>query len=342
MVSSSNPSVVTFGETMVRLSLPGHAHPALGAPALGIGGAESNVAISAARLGVDSTWLSVLGDDDFGDLVEREIRGQGVRVLARRDPVAPTGLLVKEFRGGRPSRVRYYRAGSAAAGMTAADVDDAAAAAIAAAGVLHLTGITPALGPGPTAAAQRAIEIARAAGVPVSVDVNYRSSLWSADRARPALLALIRRADVLFAGSDEAALVLDRPEPVDDIFRAAADLAAELARLGPGQVVLKLGRHGALARRDGAIDEVPAYPVTVVDTVGAGDAFVGAYLATLVRGQDVKACLDAGARMGALVCAAPGDWEGVLDWPGSFGPPPHPDRPHLGRPAHPHADDVRR
>ena len=70
--------------------------------------------------------------------------------------------------------------------------------------------------------------------------------------------------------------------------------------------------------RDGAIDEVPAHPVQAVDTVGAGDAFVGAYLAGLVTGLDAKACLDAGARMGALVCAAPGDWEGALDWPGDF------------------------
>jgi 2-dehydro-3-deoxygluconokinase len=54
----------------------------------------------------------------------------------------------------------------------------------------------------------------------------------------------------------------------------------------------------------------------VVDTVGAGDAFVGGYLGALVAGQDTKGCLETGARLGALVCRAPGDWEGLLDWEG--------------------------
>ena len=79
---------------------------------VGIGGAESNVAIGLARLGVDCTWVSRVGDDALGTFVTREIRAEGVRVLATRDPAAPTGLMVKEHRGGRPSRVRYYRAGA--------------------------------------------------------------------------------------------------------------------------------------------------------------------------------------------------------------------------------------
>jgi len=81
-------------------------------------------------------------------------------------------------------------------------------------------------------------------------------------------------------------------------------------------VVVKLGEHGALALRDGTVEEVPAYPVDVLDTVGAGDAFVGGYLAALVTGQPTKGCLETGARLGALVCGARGDWEGLLDWEG--------------------------
>ena len=81
-------------------------------------------------------------------------------------------------------------------------------------------------------------------------------------------------------------------------------------------MVVKLGEHGALSLRDGVVDEVPAHPVTVVDTVGAGDAFVGGYLAALVLGQHTKKCPETGARLGASVCAARGDWEGLLDWDG--------------------------
>ncbi len=170
-------AVVTVGETMVLLDAPasGRLGPAL---PVGIGGAESNVAIGLARLGVDCTWVSRVGDDALGTFVAREIRAEGVRVIATRDPAAPTGLMVKEHRGGRPSRVRYYRAGSAASRLSPADVD-AVADEIAAADVLHLTGITAALGASPLAAVERAIAVARAAGTVVSFDVNHRATLWS-------------------------------------------------------------------------------------------------------------------------------------------------------------------
>jgi len=79
------PSVVTLGETMVRLTLPEHGRLGAGTPlSLGVGGAESNVAIAVARLGVASTWMGHVGDDDFGSMVIREILGEGVRVIARR------------------------------------------------------------------------------------------------------------------------------------------------------------------------------------------------------------------------------------------------------------------
>jgi 2-dehydro-3-deoxygluconokinase len=309
-------SVVTFGETMVRMALPEHGRLGAGTPlSLGIGGAESNVAIAVARLGVTSTWMGHVGDDDFGSMVIREILGQGVRVIAHRDPAAPTGLLVKEHRGGRPWRVRYYRSGSAASRLSAADLDETA---IAEAGVLHLTGITPALGAGPRAAVDRAVDVARAAGTLVSFDVNYRASLWSPDQARTALAAVVPKVDVLFAGFDEAALLVhgEPREPDGDPWAGARDLAVRLAALGPAHVVIKLGEHGALSLRDGVFAQVPAFPVDVVDTVGAGDAFVGGYLGALVTGQDVKGCLETGARLGALVCGAQGDWEGLLDWEG--------------------------
>jgi 2-dehydro-3-deoxygluconokinase len=309
-------SVLTLGESMVRLALPEHGRSGAGTPlSVGIGGAESNVAIAVTRLGVSSTWMSRLGDDDFGSMIARELLGQGVRVIAARDPAAPTGLLVKEHRQGRPSRVRYYRAGSAASRMSVEDLDEEA---IRAAGVLHVTGITPALGPGPTEVVHRAVDVARAAGTLVSFDLNYRSSLWSPEQARPVLGALLPKVDVVFAGLEEANLVVTgQPvEPPGGPWAGGRELAARLSELGPDHVVIKLGEHGALSRRAGAYVEVPAFGVTVVDPVGAGDAFVGGYLGSLVAGQDTTGCLQMGARLGALVCGVPGDWEGLLDWEG--------------------------
>ena len=251
---------------------------------MGIGGAESNVAIGLARLGVDCTWVSRVGDDALGTFVTREIRAEGVRVIARRDPAAPTGLMVKEHRGGRPWRVRYYRAGSAASRLSPADVD-AVADEIAAADVLHLTGITAALGAG-TAGRGRAGDRGRpGGGTLVSFDVNHRATLWSDDEAAPVLARLAAAADLVFAGPEEAALVLGRDaRAAADRSRTARCWPAELAKRGPATVVVKLGALGALALSGDEAHRAPALPVAVVDPVGAGDAFVAGYLSEVVAG----------------------------------------------------------
>lgn len=307
-------SVVTLGETMALLDAPavGGLGPGASLP-LGLGGAESNVAIGLARLGVECTWISRVGDDALGRFVTREIRAEGVRVLASRDPDAPTGLMLKEHRDGRPWRVRYYRSGSAASRLAPADVDEPpATAAIADADVLHLTGITAALGPAPLAAVEHAVDIARAAGTLVCFDVNHRATLWSDDEAAPVLARLAAAADVVFAGPEEAALVLGRDRPTGPVtFDDGETLAREMAKRGPATVVVKLGALGALALLGDEVHRAPARPVTVVDPVGAGDAFVAGYLSELVANRAVPDCLRMGNALGAAVCGVRGDWEGL-------------------------------
>ena len=302
-------SVVTVGETMALLDVPASGRVPAGALPLGIGGAESNVAIGLARLGVGCTWVSRVGDDALGTFLVREIRAEGVHVLATRDPDAPTGLMLKEHRGGRPSRVRYYRSGSAASRLSPADVD-AVADEIGAADVLHLTGITAALGPVPLAAVERAMEVARAAGTQVSFDVNHRATLWSDAEAAPVLARLAAAADLVFAGPEEAALVLGRaPEPAS--FDAGELLARLLADRGPGTVVVKLGALGALALSADGVHRAPAPAVDVVDPVGAGDAFVAGHLSEVVAGGSVPDALRTANACGGAVCRVPGDWEGL-------------------------------
>ena len=301
-------AVVTVGESMVLVDAPASGRFGAALP-VGIGGAESNVAIGLARLGVDCAWVSRVGDDALGTFMAREIRAEGVRVVATRDPAAPTGLMVKEHRGGRPSRVRYYRAGSAASRLSPADVD-AVADEIAAADVLHVTGITAALGAAPLTAVERAIEVARAAGTTVSFDVNHRATLWPDAVAAPVLARLAAAADLVFAGPEEAALVLGRP-PAPPSFEEGELLARELAKRGPGAVVVKLGALGALALSGDQVHEASALPVEVVDPVGAGDAFVAGYLSELVAGGSVPDALRTANGCGATVCRAPGDWEGL-------------------------------
>jgi 2-dehydro-3-deoxygluconokinase len=292
--------LVTLGETMGVMvpAVPGQLHRGAGLR-LSIAGAESNVAIGVRRLGGPATWIGRVGQDEIGDLILRELRAEEVTARAVRDP-APTGLMLKTSRAAGVTRVSYYRAGSAGSRLSPADLDEAL---IASAGVLHVTGITPALGRDPAAAVDAAVEIARGAGVPVSLDLNYRAALWDAATAGAALRDLARRADILFAGEREAALLAEAT--------GAAELARELAGLGPRHVLIKRGHRGSVAWIDGEQHEQPAVPVLAVDPVGAGDAFVAGYLAELLAGQDPPARLATAAAAGAFVVTLSGDWEGL-------------------------------
>ena len=270
-----------------------------------VGGAESNVAIGVRRLGGTATWIGRVGDDELGDLVLAQLRGEGVDVShAMRDPGAPTGVMVKSPRTESVGRVAYYRRGSAGSRLCPADVP---VDAVRTAGVLHLTGITPALSGTARDAVRVATASAREAGVPVSLDVNHRAALWTAAEAGAVLRDLLPEVDVLFAGPQEAQLLGADGDPALTPQRAAAQLAAA----GPAQVVVKLGARGAVAHVDGEPFEVPAHLVRAVDPVGAGDAFVAGYLADLLEGRPAVDRLRTAAACGAFAVTVPGDWEGL-------------------------------
>jgi 2-dehydro-3-deoxygluconokinase len=299
---SGRTDLVTLGETLARLDSP-VAGPLRHARSLdlGIAGAESNVAIGLRRLGGTAAWVGRVGDDEFGRLVHMTLSGQGVDVSrAVVDDDAPTALLVKERRTNRLTRVYYYRAGSAGSRLRPADVPEDL---IRAAGVLHVTGITAALSDSAREAVRAAVDTARAAAVPVSLDLNYRRALWTADEAAKVLRPLAGQADILFATELEAGLIASGQE--------AGALAAALAALGPREVLVKRGPRGVAACCDDRLTEVPAYPVTMVDPVGAGDAFAAAYLAERQRGSQVAERLDAATRAGAYAVTVAGDWEGL-------------------------------
>jgi 2-dehydro-3-deoxygluconokinase len=287
----------TFGETMGLVAAAGIGLPEHQAGwTLGIGGAESNVAVGVARLGGEATWLGRIGPDATGDLIERRLRGEGVRTLAIRDD-AFTGLMVRYRRTGELTHVDYHRAGSAGSRLLPSDIP---LAELESAAVVHVTGITPALSDSARTAVFQSVETARAAGVPVSMDVNYRSKLWSRFDAAPALRDLVSRADIVFAGPEEAALFLGAEPPLDG-----------LASLGPREVIVKDGRRGCTALIDGERYEVPAPTVTVVDPVGAGDAFVAGYLAERMAGRPPQARLQTAIAAGAFAVTVPGDCENV-------------------------------
>ncbi len=175
------------------------------------------------------------------------------------------------------------------------DAGDLPADLIRGASMLHVSGITPALSDGARKAIFAAVELAPR----VSFDVNYRSRLWKADEARPVLADLAARADILFAGEDEAELLTGSADP------------AALARLGPSEVVVKRGALGCVALCDGESLSRAARPVVAVDTVGAGDAFAAGYLADRLIGREPAEALRTAVTTGAFAVTQHGDWEGL-------------------------------
>lgn len=309
---AARPRVLTLGETMALMRTEGigslaHAHHL----ALGIGGAESNLAIGLARAGIDVTWVTRVGADALGERVLREVRAEGVDVRAAVDPEAPTGLMIKAKPTSATTTVQYYRAGSAASRMTSADVPDEL---IAAASLLHVGGVTTLLSPGAAETVEDAARRARAAGVTVSFDVNHRPSLAPPGGVRGIYTRLAAGADVVFGGLEELALIAPEgtdPEDPEALLRALDAQLDDMAPRSAGgrELVAKLGGDGAASLVDGHLTRHDGFTVPVVDTVGAGDAFVAGYLAARLTGADPAERLLRGNAHGALLCMSPGDWE---------------------------------
>jgi 2-dehydro-3-deoxygluconokinase len=217
------------------------------------------------------------------------------------DARRPTGLMLAERRVADISRVSYYRAGSAGSALTPAD---AAACLADPPRILHLSGITPALSDSAAEAAGTAVELARRAGALVSVDLNYRASLWTPREARSVLSELVRGAHIVIASEDELGLVVKDPED-----EPAA--ASELAESGVSQLVIKRGARGATLWHQGVAHHAAAVPVTVRDTIGAGDAFTAGYLSGVLDGVGPVPALHRGTVVAAFAVAGFGDWEGL-------------------------------
>jgi 2-dehydro-3-deoxygluconokinase len=292
--------VFTLGETMVRLTPKGYTRlEEAGELEVRVGGSESNVAVALARLGLSAAWASRLPRNALGALTERRIRGFGVDTSAVRwvDDARMGLYFIEPGAPPRSGAVLYDRAGSAAAGMQPEDfnwsrLDDCRH--------LHLTGITPALGPGPAATAARALAEARRRGLTVSFDVNYRARLWSAAAARAALTPLLAEVDLLICPAADAGTVFGLPEAPEAAARGLRALAPRAL------VAVTLGGGGALLWDGAAAQTAAAFPVQAVDRVGAGDAFDAGLLWGFLQGDPARG-LAFGMAMAALKHTMPGD-----------------------------------
>ncbi|GAA2227058.1 sugar kinase [Kitasatospora cystarginea] len=293
------PAAVCLGESMAAL-LPDRPGPLERAESFhpGFGGPESDVACTLAALGVPAAWISRVGADGFGRQLVRRIAAHGVDTSAvGYDESRPTGLYLKETGSGQEhpydlgagrTRLHYYRRGSAASAMGPELLaEPAAAALLAAAPLIHLTGVTPAL----SDSCHRLVRTLLA--VPdklVSFDLNWRPALW-AGRDRQALRFLMNASGIVLLGADEAREVLGTDDP--------AALRKLLPR--PTVLVLKDEAHRATSiARDGSTVCEPALRVAPVEPTGAGGAFAAGYLAGTLRNLTEPQRL----RLGHLAAAA--------------------------------------
>jgi 2-dehydro-3-deoxygluconokinase len=291
------PRVLTLGETMVLLDPTRDGELAVGGElTLRIAGSESNFAIALCRLGVRTGWISRLGVDPLGDAVERALVAEGVDVrFVRRDPVAQTGVFFKWRAGGR-SNVLYYRADSAASRLMPEDVPDEAFAGIE---LVHLTGITMALGEGAHALVASVAERAHDRGITVLFDPNWRAALWSDPQAAAAAHAqVLPHVDWYLCGEEEGNLLFgtETPDAVADAVRAA----------GAGDAVVRIGARGAV---HGGHVLPPPRLVPVRDEIGAGDGFAAGFAYGLLHGWAPAACAHCGNVVASTALAGTGDWE---------------------------------
>jgi 2-dehydro-3-deoxygluconokinase len=292
--------LVGFGEAMVLVTPPAGRSLATTATAdLHVAGAELNVCAAAAILGLRAAFATRVGADPLGDRVRADAQRLGIQTeLIVTETSYPTGVFFKEVQPDGERRVYYYRAGSAAAHLDIADADRVLAARPR---MIVVSGITVAIGAGPRAAVRHLV----GGGPAIALDPNLRPALGDVATQAAALRDLLPSVDVLLLGADEAVHLFGTADP-DAVFVAATTA-------GIGLTVLKAGPEGCYIEAAGGVVHLPTAATSIVDPVGAGDAFAGGFLAGYLSGRDPVACAQLGTAMAARVVATSGDTDGLPD-----------------------------
>jgi 2-dehydro-3-deoxygluconokinase len=320
--------VVTFGEIMLRLSPPGFER-LLQSPMLvaTFGGGEANVAVSVARFGLESTYVTAVPKHAIGDAVIHALRAEGVRTDEIVRSGSRLGIYYAETGASqRASNVIYDRANSSISEMNADAVDWARI--FTGADWYHVTGITPALGPNGVESTRRSIAAARAAGAKVSVDLNFRKKLWTETQAQAVMGPLMRDVDVVIANEEDLQSVLGVHLPGTDVTSGQLDVggfreAAERVTrdFGPPLVAITL-RESVSASDNGwsavlwdatteTLHRSQRYDVRLVDRIGGGDSFAGGLIYGLLTGRGPEGALRFAVAASALKQTIPGDFNRV-------------------------------
>lgn len=267
-----------------------------------IGGAELNVMLGCARLGLKTGWISRLGKDEFGRHIFNTVRGEGVDVSeVKLMEGYSTSLNFKEVQESGAGKTFYYRKNSPTETLTPELLPEDY---IKKAKILHVTGVFPAIDEVNAAVILEAIKIAKENNVKVSFDPNIRLKLWSKEQARKVILTYLPYVDYLLAGRDELELLFETDQD--------SELIKKLQEFSIEQTVIKDGENGCYLYGNGKWSHFPGFKVSkVVDTVGAGDGFDSGFLYGTIREWPLERTLRFANAIGAMVVQVCGDNEGL-------------------------------
>lgn len=321
--------VVTFGEIMLRLSTPGFER-FLQSNSFDVtfGGGEANVAASLAQFGLDAYFLSKIPKHEIGQAAVNHLRRFGVsdRFIVRGGD--RLGIYFLETGASqRPSKVIYDRADSAVSEIEASELD--LEAVFADARWFHWTGITPALGPTARTTLRAALSAAKAKGVTVSCDLNFRKKLWSPADAQATMQPLMEFVDVCIANEEDAQLSLGVEAPEVDVASGSLDedryaaIATALKDAYGFKTVAITLRESISASRNGwsaiMLDDADCatayrssrYDIDIVDRVGGGDSFAAGLIYGLLNEDNTRRALEIAVAASCLKQTIPGDFNVV-------------------------------
>ncbi len=317
---------VTFGEIMLRLATPGFSRfVQTNSFEATYGGGEANVAVALAGYGLDSHFITRLPKHEIGEAALQAVQRFGVKteyVVRGGDRV---GIYFLETGASqRASKVIYDRAGSSISDMSPDMVNWADV--FANASWFHWTGITPALGEKPRLALVAACKAAKAAGVTISCDLNFRAKLWSEKEAQAVMNPLMEYVDVCIANEEDAEKSLGFHAGTTDVEGAHLDeqgytvLAKELKKTYGFKTVAITLRESFSASRNGwsamlhderdCVEPVRStrYDIQIVDRVGGGDSFASGLIYGLLSKSNTKDALEFAVAASCLKHTIPGDF----------------------------------
>ncbi len=317
--------VVSFGEIMLRLSPDGY-YKLFQKPELNTSfcGAEANVAVALSNFGDEAEFVTALPDNDIGRAACRELMRYGVKT----DNIVYTGdrlgiFFAEKGASQRPSKVIYDRKNSAIALADSSSFDwekifDGA-------DWFHITGITPALSDSLAKISVDAVKAAKKAGLTVSCDINYRSKLWSAEKARPVMTEIMQYVDVCIGNEEDAEIVFGIKAGTTDVTKGQLDTDGYKKSLQTvaetfGCKIVAYSQRKSYSASDNGWSGIiyddekkqvytsAQYDIRITDRIGGGDAFASGLIYALHNNISPANTIETAAAAGCLDQTLEGDF----------------------------------